>query len=400
MNPLSIGLIGTENEAWMAGINYCSSILYANSLLQPSESQIINLFLHKRNQKNNYYKDVILYAKSLHYYDYQFDSYLTRIRLVKHNAKAKLFGNRNNILTNNLPELLEKTNCKVIYPANALLSKGPNHIKKISWIPDFQYKHYPEFSPDKIRRDLINKRILKLSDLVVVSNEYSKQDILKYFPKYIHKVCVMPFTMWLGPTWHSNDHDRIIEKYQIPRKYIIYPSQFWRHKNHKRLFEAIAKVNNDSDNKINLVCTGNTSDWRFPSYFENLQSYIMEQKLQKNIRILGIIPRKEQVQLLRSAAAVVTPSLFEGWSALLDESQSLGKKVFVSDIPMVREQHDQNLIYFDPDNTLDLADKLLAYWPKLIPGPDLKSEKTGLDNYYIKLKIFAEQFSNICNSAI
>jgi glycosyltransferase involved in cell wall biosynthesis len=206
--------------------------------------------------------------------------------------------------------------------------------------------------------------------------------------------------MWLGREWKSDDHNKIMAKYNLPKKYLIFPSQFWIHKNHKRLFEAIALINKNSNIRINLVCTGNTKDSRFPSHIDNLKYIIDRENLQNNIKILGLIPRNEQIQLIRGSAAVITPSLFEGWSAVLNESQSLGKIAFVSDIPMHREQQDCNSIYFNPNDTAHLTKILQDYWPKLIPGPDLRSEKIGIEHYYIKLKNFAHQFKIICNTSI
>jgi len=131
---------------------------------------------------------------------------------------------------------------------------------------------------------------------------------------------------------------------------------------------------------------------------EELLSFIKEHDLQENILLLGLIPRFEQIQLLRGAAAMVQPSLFEGYSALLDEAQSLGKRVIVSDIPMHREQQFDNCIFFDPHDTLDLAQKLGDVWPSLLPGPEPDSEAAALTSYSSRLKSFGEKFRDICLS--
>ena len=55
MHKLSVGLIGKGGETWIAGINYISSIVYANGLLPTPESLDINLFLYERTQKLKFY---------------------------------------------------------------------------------------------------------------------------------------------------------------------------------------------------------------------------------------------------------------------------------------------------------------------------------------------------------
>ena len=196
------------------------------------------------------------------------------------------------------------------------------------------------------------------------------------------------------------NHKRIIQKYKLPQKYLIFPSQFWVHKNHKRLFEAIAKIKHAGHADIHLVCTGYSTDHRYPQHVQKLLEYIDDSNIQNNLSILGFIPRKDQIQLLRSAAAIIQPSLFEGHSSTLVEAQSLGKLGFVSDIPMHRELCREGYIFFDPFNPEDIAGKIGMFWSDLSPGPDLDAEKLALEKYTIKMRIFGKGFSELCNSII
>ncbi|MFC1565372.1 glycosyltransferase [Candidatus Neomarinimicrobiota bacterium] len=369
--------------------------------MSKSEQQIFHLFIKKNIHTKTDYEGVHEFTKSLRYYNFDYGYKLAQFRfLIKAIRKAAIHREKLGDIKNNLPKLLLDANCQIIFPANGLLTNGPSSIKKISWIPDFQYKYFPEYFPKVLRIEHHTKKILKLSDLVIVSNEYSKSDVLKYFPQYIHKIRVMPFTMWLGPEWETHDYENVIQKYHIPRKYLICPSQFWVHKNHMRLFKAIAILKKRNKNNIRLVCTGFKQDYRNPTYEKDLYSYIETQELQENIQILGLIPRQDQIQLFRGAAAVVQPSLFEGHSALLDEVHSLGKEAFVSDIPMHREQHARRFVYFDPYKSDDLADKLENRWQSLRSGPNLKKEQLALKKYYLRLDALIKQFREICNSII
>lgn len=398
MKPLSIGLIGQGGSNWVAGVNYCSSLVYANSLLPLSEAQQYNLFLLRGNQKKDNYKDIVKHIKSINYYDFKYGTRFAYIHLLKNQLISHFYKDK--VIINNLPELLKDLKCKIVYPANEFLSNGSSEVKKISWIPDFQYKYFPKFFPNAKRIDRINNRIFKLSDIVIVSNQYSKCNAENFFRRYSHKIRVLPFTMWIGPKWYTEDYLNIIRKYNLPRKYLIYPSQFWVHKNHKYLFKAISILKEKCKLNVNLVCTGKTYDSRNPNYFESIKKNIEHSNISDNVKILGLIPRHEQIQLLRCSAGVITASLFEGWSALLDESDSLGKKVIASDIPMHREQQVKNITFFDVSNIYDLIEKLNEIWPKLNPGPEKDSEEIAIEKYYDKLKFFGMQFSEICKSII
>ena len=58
----------------------------------------------------------------------------------------------------------------------------------------------------------------------------------------------------------------------------------------------------------------------------------------------------------------------------LAESKSLGKRVLLSDLPVLREQDPPCPVYFDPKDAKDLADKMEMIWKTTEPGPDLGLE--------------------------
>ncbi len=77
--------------------------------------------------------------------------------------------------------------------------------------------------------------------------------------------------------------------------------------------------------------------------------------------------------------AVVQPSHFEGWSTLVEDAKTLGKPLFVSNLPVHREQLGEgHPHYLDPDKPLDWAQAIDSAWTGLQPGPDAPLEKAGL----------------------
>ncbi|MGB2963320.1 MAG: glycosyltransferase family 1 protein [Anaerolineales bacterium] len=400
-NTLTVGLIGYGSKDWIAGVNYISSLMYANSLQSQTQQQTFHLFLHEHLSDETDYEDISQHTKSVELFDFSYGTTFSLLNRLRHFLRETWLQRKfPHSIKNNLPKLLQNTKCQIVFPANQILSNSPSSVKTISWIPDFQYKYFPEYFPNPARINYKIKRILRLSDLVIVSNECSKKDVQKYFPEFIHKIRLMPFTMWLGSEWKAQDYESVIQKYNLPRKYLIFPSQFWVHKNHLCLFDAIATVKQRGHTNISLVCTGYPHDNRNPSYSQDLASYIECHGLQESIHILGFLPRYDQIQLIRGSAAVVQPSLFEGYSAIIDEAQSLGKEIFVSDIPMHREMQVEKTIFFDPYYPGDLAEKLESGWPNLNPGPDFYAESLSLRNYNKRMRAFGKRFREICYSVI
>ena len=155
----------------------------------------------------------------------------------------------------------------------------------------------------------------------------------------------------------------------------MFPSQFWAHKNHLVLFDAMRILKQEGIKDIALVCTGFQEDYRVPGHFNFLNEFINEHGLKSHIYMPGLLARCDQIQLMRAAAAVIQPSLFEGWSSLVEDCRTLGKRLYVSDIPIHREQVPPNAQFFNPKDAGQLAGQLARDWRNLSPGPDLKQEQ-------------------------
>lgn len=61
-----------------------------------------------------------------------------------------------------------------------------------------------------------------------------------------------------------------------------------------------------------------------------------------SIRLLGFVERTEQLCIMKNAAFIVQPSLCEGWGTVLEDAKVLDKAVLLSDIPVHREQKNEN----------------------------------------------------------
>jgi glycosyltransferase involved in cell wall biosynthesis len=118
---------------------------------------------------------------------------------------------------------------------------------------------------------------------------------------------------------------------------------------------------------LQLVCSGKLYDNRNPEYIEQIKNFIADNNLEDDIRILGFIERTEQLCLMQNAYAIVQPSLFEGWSTVVEDAKCINKFIFLSDIPVHREQNPQNVCFFDPYNEEEIIHKLLNVTPTSIP---------------------------------
>ena len=141
--------------------------------------------------------------------------------------------------------------------------------------------------------------------------------------------------------------------------------------------------------------SGKESDPRNPTYFDELKDYVKSNNLEKNISFLGFIDRKEQLCLMKNAKAVIQPSLFEGWSSVVEDAKSLNKNIIVSSLNVHREQLENKAYYFDPYDEGDLADKMNFFLNNEVEEPIFEYDKNlkhfGLNFINVISKIYNDQ---------
>jgi glycosyltransferase involved in cell wall biosynthesis len=178
-------------------------------------------------------------------------------------------------------------------------------------------------------------------------------------------------------------------KFNINSKYYFCSNQFWAHKNHKVIFEALC-ILKKQDKDIIVVFSGKESDYRNPNFFNELKDYIKENKIEHQVKFLGFIDREEQLLLMKHSIAVIQPSLFEGWSTVVEDAKAMNQHIIISSIAVHKEQLTSNMTYFEPNNSQELANIMLKYNDKM---PIKKENDYNLNKYK-----FANDFIKIIES--
>lgn len=231
--------------------------------------------------------------------------------------------------------------------------------KKIYWVADFQEHFAPEFfSKDDIASRLQNQQEIQAStEHLIVSSNTAFGHFKSIFPEHTVHVNVLPFAV-SHPPYQDLDIKLLLEKYQLPVRYFICPNQFWKHKNQLVVLKAVKELK-ALGFEITVAFTGNTNDYRNPHYFMELKEFVKQNNIDSNIRFLGFIDRRDQLQVMNNAIAIIQPSLFEGWSTVVEDAKLMNKFLLVSDIEIHREQLiNSSARFFDPHNTNQLAQLL------------------------------------------
>lgn len=264
----------------------------------------------------------------------------------------------------------------------------------ISWIPDFQHKYLPQlFTREEIEsRESQYERVAATAKMVVFSSQAAADDFKRFYPGTGAVVEILRFVVVPDADWFREDPGVVQARYGIDRPYMLCPNQFWKHKGHEALFKALHLARSQGV-ELSLVCTGSTRDYRNQGYFKTLCSMLQDLGIEDQVKILGSIPRADQMQLMRACLAVVQPSLFEGWSTVVEEAKLLGKPILLSDIAVHREQNPKSGYYFHEQDPVDLKDTVLQALDAVKDGYGVAEQKRVFANGQQRLMEYAMRFS-------
>jgi glycosyltransferase involved in cell wall biosynthesis len=342
-----IGIIYNNDNNWVAGVYYLNSII---NVLKKN-SQLFDIFIIS-NQKRNAINDLPVIIFKLSIIERILNKINNRFPFIT-KIYINCFGQR---------KINKLLSFDYIFPfnnAHFYFEEIPDR-KKIFWIPDFQENYYNEFFEKK---EIISRIITQVNAAyskckLVLSSQSAYNDFLRLYPRYICNVAIIPFVSSLCFEEEEGiSDDNLIDKYNINGNCFICSNQFWKHKNHLVLLEAVSILIKENIN-VQIYLTGKEYDYRDPEYTIMLKKKVFELGVENNVLFLGFIPRNEQVYLLKHSKAVIQPSLFEGWNTTIEDAKYLGKEIIASDISVHKEQLNDLGIYFEVNSASDLAEKI------------------------------------------
>jgi glycosyltransferase involved in cell wall biosynthesis len=395
-NRLRIGLLLLGDRSWIAGIEYFKNIIFA-LLNLPSDIRLkieVNLICSKSKVDPSFLEAVEKKIDRL--IDQEMDFFpLTIKNRICQKILFRLFKE-------NRPDLelfLKRKKFDFVYPhfSSGSLKK---HYCSAAWIPDFQHKRLPIFfSKSELEaRDSYYQQITKFADKIIVSSKAAEADLHHFFPLGRNKSEILSFCTCPDPEWYSADPVPIQKKYSLPDRFFIISNQFWQHKNHLMVFHALKKLHIKSVFPT-VVCTGHLHDHRWPDYSDTILQTIHKLDLSRQVYLLGLISRSDQIQLMRRSIAVIQPSRFEGWSTVVEDARVLGKIIFLSDIAVHKEQNHPHSIFFDPEDPEMLSLILKDQWNSLPLGPDTQRESAGRERNKTALQDFGYRFVEIAKGS-
>jgi glycosyltransferase involved in cell wall biosynthesis len=204
-------------------------------------------------------------------------------------------------------------------------------------VHDLQHESYPQFfsrSQLAYRRRVYGWTIRK-SRIVITDSEHARETLIERYGLDPERVRAIHLAV---------DHARFTPDGRVRERFLLYPANRWPHKNHDLLFEAVALVRREQP-ELRLVLTGRGHDGR---------------KLPPGVEARGHVSTDELVELYRTAAALVFPSLYEGFGMPPLEAMACGCPVAVARVASLPEICGDAAVYFDPTSAEDIARGIAA----------------------------------------
>lgn len=217
-----------------------------------------------------------------------------------------------------------------------------------------RYANFPELHEKGTfnGRELYYERVCRYAKGILVDSTVGKQHVVECYKVDANKLYVLPF---IAPPYVLNVVDipiDMIAKFNLPEKFIFYPAQFWQHKNHKGLLEAL-KILKSEGIDVNCVLVGSQKNSD-----TDIKKKVVEYGLDKNVFYLDYVSNDELVSLYKQSQALVMPTFLGPTNIPQLEAFALGCPVLTSNIYGIPEQVGDAGLLFDPENYSDIAAKI------------------------------------------
>lgn len=227
-------------------------------------------------------------------------------------------------------------------------------------IHDLMFRYEKRFSESAsgwayFNRERINRNNCYWSSGILVDSELGRQQMVDSYDIPASRVHVLPF---IAPRYMHSTTVRpdFAVHYQLPGKYIFYPAQFWWHKNHLKLIEAVASLKRELPD-LKLVLSGGRQN-----AYEAVLKRVEELDLVNDVVFSGYVPDADMPEFYRRARAMVMPTYYGPTNIPPLEAFAIGCPVAISGIYGMPEQAGGAALHFNPDSVAEIADCIRRLW--------------------------------------
>jgi glycosyltransferase involved in cell wall biosynthesis len=257
-------------------------------------------------------------------------------------------------LTGPFEKELIRTGCDLVYFVSPTeKSSSLQQLNFIATVWDTCHRDMPEFPEVRAfhrlhARERYFRHQLSPALLTLTDSEASALSLERRYGIDRERLLPMPFSPApLLATDESPEPTEILRKYSLDPGYFFYPAQFWAHKNHVRILEALVRLNAAGFRPIVVFSGGNQGNRG------HVEGFARRNGLDQQVRFLDFVPAEDMPGLYRGCQAVVMPTYFGPTNLPPLEAWVFGKPLIYSSL--FSEHVGNAAILVDPDDSASLA---------------------------------------------
>ena len=266
---------------------------------------------------------------------------------------------------------LIKKNCDLVYfVEQSSRSECLQNLNFIETVHDLCHQDQLEFPEVRTfgefrSRELVFQNTLKCAFIVMADSEELADKINSRYGVDRDRIVTMPFSPspFLKEPQVSNSVN-ILKLYKLDYGYFFYPAQFWAHKNHYRIIEAVKLLHQEGTQCRVVFVGGDKGNYAF------LDRIIRGYGLSNYIQSLGFIPAEHMMALYENCQAVIMPTYFGSTNLPPLEAWLLGKPLIYS--KLFSEQSGNAALLIDPDNANSIANAIKSMMDESISKKYIK----------------------------
>ncbi len=219
---------------------------------------------------------------------------------------------------------------------------------------------FPEVSASGVwdHREAFYSKFLRRAAMVIAGTKAGAQEIQRFYQITEDRIKLLPHpTPTFALRGGSQDGPEVANEFLLgcglTAGYLLYPAQFWAHKNHVDLLLALKILKEKHQLKLSLVFVG--SDKGNQGYVKKLSD---ELGLVSQVYFLGFVSETNLVALYRNALALTYVSFFGPENLPPLEAFALSCPVIAANVSGAEEQLGDAAILVDPRKPEEMAEAI------------------------------------------
>lgn len=197
---------------------------------------------------------------------------------------------------------------------------------------------------------------------VIVPTQKVYKEMVEYYPKHKDKFVIAHEGVDPDLLKETLNTKEVLKKYHVEKPYILHVGSMYEHKNVDRIIDMFKLLISKYKYEGDLVLVSKRD-----KFSERMLERVKAENLTNRVHLpafeypsdkIIVISDDEAVAFRKEASVYVFASLKEGFSLTALEGMKFKLPAVISDIDIHREVYEDSVLYFDPTNVEEFAEKV------------------------------------------